>query len=652
MKVDITEVQRACRYLAGVCDGALSEDGHGFNKYDAGFGHSLAIQKNWSLKQAIAAQKMMIKYQNQLKIAGFDTDLILKSEIVVPQIVNKPATVTKNTATLVKGQIEIWFKFDYKTLEMIKSLPGRKFTEDTRGKFWTAPLAQDTVEKLDQAGFELCPELIRFLDTAQKQLPVEELEEIEVDGLKRELFPFQKQGVAFIEQRNGRALVGDEMGLGKTIQTLAWLQLHPEKKPVVVVCPAHLKLNWAQEAKMTLSGDRTIQVISGTDTTQKLYGDIMVINYDILHNKYEEGPKNLVTGKKPIKEIPYSGWIDFILDRNPEVLIVDEAHFIKNSKAFRSKAVTKLGRKCKHVIALTGTPLVNRPIEGYNIVQMIDRTVFPSFWDYAQKYCGAHHTRFGWDLSGASNKEELHQKLKTVMIRRKKADVLKELPDKVFSHVPMELSNREVYQEAEEDFIAFLKDTEGAAAAEKARNAEHLVRIEGLKQLAMQGKMNHVMQWIENFLEESGRKLVVFAVHKVTINALMKKFQKCAVKIDGSTPAPKRHEAVQAFQNNPDVKLFIGNIQAAGTGLTLTAASAIAFVELPWTPGELSQAEDRCHRIGQKNAVNIYYLLAEETIEEQIAALLDEKKKVLNAVIDGGAVEHVQLLTRLLSSFA
>ena len=320
----------------------------------------------------------------------------------------------------------------------------------------------------------------------------------------------------------------------------------------------------------------------------------------------------------------------------------------------RTKATKKLARKVPHVIALTGTPIVNRPMEGFNIVQAVDKAIFPDFWKFAHTYCGAKHTGFGWDFTGATNRSELHQKLtQSIMIRRKKADVLKDLPDKLYSFVPVELENGSEYALAEGDFIRYVQNTKGREAAKKAKQAEHLVKIEGLKQLAVEGKITQAIGWIEDFLDNSNGngKLVVFAVHKKTIDRLMKKFKEVAVKVDGSVSGDKRDVAVKAFQNNEDVKLFIGNIQAAGTGLTLTAASSVAFLELPWTPGELVQAEDRCHRIGQENAVNIYYLLAEGTIEEKIAELLDSKREVLNAVLDGEEMVETKLLTDLIKSY-
>lgn len=640
----VAQIQKATRFLASVCDGAISWDGRGFNKIDSFFGKSLAEQERWSPKQVLAMRKVLIKYREQLQAAGLDTEVIFKGELdfdVLPVKPQTPATkeAAGKKATIDGDRIRIDFPFDWDTVALVKSIPGKKFHAEAYPKYWSAPISIEAAEILSKGGFELAPAIEILLKKAPK---VEELDiPTEPLKLKRELFDFQKKGVAFIESRNGRALIGDEMGLGKTIQALAWLGLHPEKRPVIIVCPAHLKLNWAQEVRMTLPGNPNIQVLQGTDTTQPLTGDIIIVNYDILSNRYD--------GKN---EIPYTGWVDFILDRKPQVLIFDEAHYCKSSKALRTKATRKLASKVKHVIALTGTPIVNRPVEGFTIIQMVDKSLFPNFFDYAKRYCGAHHNGFGWDFTGATNKEELHERLQTIMIRRKKDEVLPELPDKLFSYVPMEIENEEEYAQAERDFIHYLRKIKGEEAAEKAGKAEHLVKIEAMKQLAIRGKMKAAIQWIRDFLDTNGNKLVVFAIHKDTIDRLMKEFGKEAVKVDGGVTAIKRDEAVKAFQNDPAIKLFVGNIKAAGTGLTLTAASSVAFLELPWTPGELKQAEDRCHRIGQKNTVNVYYLLADQTIEGTIAGILDEKRAVLDAVLDGKEVEESSLLTELMRVYA
>ena len=552
------------------------------------------------------------------------------------------------TATLIDEDIEIRFDFDWDVLDAVKSIPGRKFQND-RNKYWTCPLSMDAIRTLRKHGFALDVALQKFQHKATATAEnIQNSSSIDIPELKRNLFPFQKEGVAFLEAKEGRAIIGDEMGLGKTIQALAWIQMHPERRPVIIVCPAHLKLNWVHEIEATLLGKQNIQILYGATPTTDIYGDIIIINYDILANSYEEYRDT--TGKKRYREIKRTGWVDFLIDIKPSVVIIDEAHYAKSPSAFRTKATRKLAKKCPHVLALTGTPIINRPMEGFYIVQLVDRTVFPDFWKYAQDFCDAKHNGFGWDFTGASNQEQLYQKLQTVMIRRKKSDVLKELPDKIYSYIPMEIDNTEEYKNAETDFIEYIRESKGAEAVKKAKAAEHLVRIEALKQLTMEGKINQVIQWIQGFLN-SENKLVVFAVHKKIIDVLMMHFGDIAVKIDGSVSANKRDEAIMSFQNDDKIKLFIGNIQAAGTGLTLTAASSVAFLELPWSPGEAMQAADRCHRIGQKNSVNIYYLLADNTIETKIAELLDKKRKEITAILDGEEVEETQLLTELIKLY-
>jgi SWI/SNF-related matrix-associated actin-dependent regulator 1 of chromatin subfamily A len=623
----VERIQEAVRHLAGVCDGAQSYDGCGFNKMDSSFGKSLAQQERWSSKQAEAGLKLIRKYRNQLLQAGFEAELF-ETELVAVEIPKRTTPQQLKKASLAGERIKIQFPFAHETLAIVKSIPGRKFHGDGFPKFWSAPLSVEAVRTLQENGFELEEALNSFLSRAE--VSVDDVAEITPNGLKKELFAFQKKGVAFIEAKNGRALVGDEMGLGKTIQALAWLQLHPKKRPAIILCPAHLKLNWAKETRETLSGDPKIQILQGTKP-YPITGEIIIINYDIL-------------GK----------WLEKLQTIKAQVLVFDEAHYIKNSTAQRTKATKKLAKNIPHVIALSGTPIVNRPVEGFNIVQILDKTVFPNFWQFAHKYCGAKHNGFGWDFTGATNKEELHKILAgTIMIRRKKADVLPDLPDKLYSYIPMEISNRNEYEAAETNFINYLRQIKGDGAAKKASQAEHLVKIEALKQLTVKGKMEQAINWIQNFITTGNgdSKLVVFTVHKVVIDALMDEFKSIAVKVDGSCSAEQRHAAVEKFQNDPDTKLFVGNIQAAGTGLTLTAASSVAFLELPWTPGELVQAEDRCHRIGQKDTVNVYYLLAEGTIEEKIAELLDEKRQVLEAVLDGNEVEETQMLTKLIETY-
>ena len=525
-----------------------------------------------------------------------------------------------------KPAIKITFPFNYDDLDHVKSIAGRRFHNEGNAKYWTCPFSIDAIESLKFWEFNIDPELEKFLQ--KSKLSVNDVSaNIEIPGLQMKLYPFQKQGVSFIEAKNGRALIGDEMGLGKTCQALAYLQLHPEKRPVVIVVPASLKLNWEREAKIWMK-EPNIQILSGTKTNIPIVGEIIIINYDIL-----------------------PAWFGKLQEIKPQILITDECHYFKNSKAKRTKVVKALGKNIPHIIALSGTPIVNRPQEILNAIQLIDSTIIGSAWGYLQRYCGAKHSRFGWDFTGASNTEELHEKLtSTIMLRRLKKDVLQDLPDKQYSFLPIELDNNKEYKKAESNFIQWLKENKGIEAARKATGAEALTEIETLKQLAVKGKMKQAIDWIKDFIEVDG-KLVVFANHKFVIDTLMTEFRDIAVKIDGSVTGENRDKAVQEFQNNDAVKLFVGNIKAAGVGLTLTAASNVAFLEYDWVVGNHIQAEDRCHRIGQKTSVTIYYLTAINTIEEKLVKMLHKKAQVLAAVLDGVSMKETSIFQELLEQY-
>jgi len=544
----------------------------------------------------------------------------------------KPRSATLTTiGQSVQPKIKVTFPFSYDDLDRVRTLPGRQYHSE--GKFWACPLSIDAVEMLLDWKFTVDPPLLSFLQ--KSKVHVDDIESITVPGLKGKLYPFQQKGVGFLEAKRGRALIADEMGLGKTIQALAWLQLHPELRPVIIVVPASLKLNWEKEINDWMTSMYNVQILSGTTPTpfgtsilNHFHNHIIIINYDIIF-----------------------AWITEIKRLKPQVMILDEVHYTKNNQAKRTKAVKKLGKFIPHVIGLSGTPIVNRPIEIYNAVNIIDRTIFPSQWDYTEKYCARKYNGFGYDVSGASNTEELNYKLtNTIMLRRLKKDVLPDLPDKVYSYIPIELDNVEDYNFAETNFISFVRQYKGKEAAVRASNAQALAEIEGLKQLAVKGKLKQCINWIRDFLE-SDEKLVVFATHKFVIEELMKAFPKITVKVDGSVTGKNRQLAVDSFQKLSTVRLFVGNIKAAGVGITLTAASNVAFIEMGWSSGEHSQAEDRCHRIGQQNSVNIYYLLAANTIEEKIMRLVNKKAKILDQVLNGETISSPGVFQDLLNEF-
>jgi len=546
---------------------------------------------------------------------------------------------SKNYVIEKKGQLWIYFRYDSSLIPKVKSLPKRRWNPDVPGKPWTCENTVSALSRLKEWGFDISKVKSKTTSGIKKGPAPKSASDglrspiTTIKNLHGTLYPFQLEGVNFIESRDGNALLGDEMGLGKTVQALAWLALHPEKRPAVIICPASLKLNWKRETQTWLGIDTKLEVLSGNpekNPAQNQNG-IFIINYDII-------------GK----------WVEWFRRIKPKVIIADECHFFKNSATKRTKAIQKMARMSNHFLALSGTPAVNRPIEVFNAIKIINPGLFPNKMNFARRYCNAHYNGFGWDFTGASHIEELHRILTdTLMIRRLKADVLKELPPKVRTVVPIELNNRKVYDLAEADFIAWVQSTRGNIAAAKAKQAEALARIEALKQLTIRGKIKSVIQWIENYLDTDG-KLVVFATHKETIAELMNHFGNIAVKLDGSSSQTERDMAVHQFQNNPEVRLFVGNLKAAGVGLTLTASSTTCFIELGWTPGDHNQAEDRVHRIGQEaDSVNAYYLVADNTIERDILELIDKKRKVLDALLDGvNTIDEESLLSKLLNQYA
>lgn len=441
--------------------------------------------------------------------------------------------------------------------------------------------------------------------------------------LQTKPYDFQVDGVAFLENTKGRAVLGDDMGLGKTLQVIAWLALHPEALPALIVCPASLKWHWARELEEhagikshVLSGVRTRVLPEDTS--------ILIVNYDILYR-----------------------WRGLLQRRvRPNTLILDECHFIKSRKAKRTYACQKLGRQVEHLIALSGTPIVNAPVEFFTTLNLVAPKVFSSFWKFAFRYCAPKRgfRGRGWNFSGASHLDELHERIKPYLLRRKKEEVLKELPTKTRTIIPLDLSNRREYQNARDAFLLWFKNEKGAKATEHLvrTGADKLVRLGALQRLCGVGKVKSTIHWIENWLHETTGKLVIFAIHHAVIDRLKTKFPNAAV-VTGKVPPKERDAEVRRFQTAPGCRLFLGTLKAAGQGITLTAASTVLFSEFWWTPGDMDQAEDRVLRIGQTaDSIGIYYMTGRETIDDYIISILNEKRRVTSMVLDG--VESEQTL--------
>ena len=562
-----------------------------------------------------------------------------------------------------KARVEIDFDFDWDIVNDVKKISGRKFYDSK--KVWRVNLnhrnltdflqfcqnhsvdiksngISDIIKRIKKKNEEKQDKYQRNRELATKKKP--DLDK--VYGLSRglSLRPFQRIAVEYVEA-NKKVLIGDEMGTGKTVETIGSIH-HLNAYPALIVVPASLKENWREECEKWLPSHRSVGVINASDHNPEFRRRVLIINYDILKKH-----------KKRLSKIDF------------KCIVADESHYLKNKKAQRTKAFKYLAKNVEHRILLSGTPVINRPEELISQLQILGvfKKEFGGFWQFTKKYCDGHKTRFGYDTSGASNLEELHEKLiSTCYIRRNKEQVLTELPDKERQILKFDIVNRKEYDKVEEDVVRYLRDKaledeefqekisdyseflqekmkerEAAKAISKALAAEHLVKLSELRKVTVKGKMSPIASWIDDFLE-SGEKLVLFVHHKAIANALEERYD--CLKITGSVPSEKRQDIVRKFQNDPDEKLIVLNIAAGGVGLTLTAASHVAFVELPWTPGAVDQAEDRLHRMGQKNAVNVYYLLAKDTIDERVYDMINNKRKITAQVNAGKSIEDLDTI--------
>ena len=417
-------------------------------------------------------------------------------------------------------------------------------------------------------------------------------------------------------------MIADEMGLGKTVQALAVLGA-ANAYPALIVCPASLKLNWQREARKWLPGT-TVEILGGTRPGIVPDFDIAVINYDVL-----------------------SSWVGHLPPLR--ALVLDEAHYIKSAGAIRTKAAIQLSDNMTPNglrVCLTGTPVMNAPGELLTQLRFMQRLDdFGGARDFKDRYGRGKHL------------SELNRRLRaTCFVRRRKTDVLTELPPKRWSEVLVEGDPTIMrdYRKAELDIVTFLAERARQAAEEsgattlearqaaadqaiRAQAAEHLVAITALKRLAARAKMPAVREWIEDF-KASGSKLVAFAHHTEIVNILTTEFADgCAV--GGGASNEDRQSAVDRFQSDEGQTVIACSLKAAGVGLTLTAASDVLFVEQGWTPADMDQASDRCHRIGQTDSVTAWNMIAAGTIDEDIAALIANKRMVVDAITDGVTVE-------------
>lgn len=440
-------------------------------------------------------------------------------------------------------------------------------------------------------------------------------------------YDFQLKTIKSLERFSGRAIIASDTGLGKTYTALWFVERKTlgETLPLLIVCPKVIKTQWSKAVKKILKTQPLILESTRPYKTLPAHAQVVIINYDITYH-----------------------WKDVLLAHNFCTTIIDECQAVTNPRAKRTKSVLAIARKTKFCIALSATPLTNRPIELFPIINCLKPNIWNNRMQYIYRYCNPTWTPWGLDYRGASNIPELHNKLKqSCMIRYTTSEVLQELPQKIRRVIPIEIANREQYDLAERDFKHWLKLNYPERQTSSSR-ALALVKIGYLIRLASKLKLRTVVNFINYKLENSNEKIVVFATHRKCIDVLERRIRAKNVVVDGRVTGPARDAAIKQFRGDPDTRVFIGNIAAAGVGLDLIEAGTLYCVELPLKPGPLIQMEGRIHRIGQKQVCQIIYFIAKHTIEETILRLLRRKQQVISGTLDGKKSRDFDLVKLLI----
>lgn len=532
----------------------------------------------------------------------------------------------------------IGFSFNERLVKEVKKFKGAGYNPEN--KEWYIPFALPTVAPLTEwlrcngftegmyyypskrvLSYQEPPVLITGEDVAAacKEL-----------GLKRAPRSYQCEGVAYMIN-HGNCINGDDCGLGKTGQTIVTMELMGTF-PALIITPASVKYNWKKEwAKW--NPDRRVGVIDRKDKYDSTTwdNDVVIINYDILAAKGLDKP----TAK--FGELMRKRW---------QACALDEIHFLKNEKALRTKMAKKITAKIQFVWGLTGTLTQNKPadlIQPFKIIRRFD-DIFGCTKEFKYRYCNAKMTVYGMDCKGFSNLEELHELLRMGgYIRRNKRDVLDELPPLVEQTIDTPITNRREYNRAENDLLTYLEKVD-ITKVNSAINAPHLVMLNTLKQLTIAGKMPFIITYLKEWLEANeDEQLVVFGVHREPLQQLAEQFD--APLIQGGVTAEKKQKIVNEFSNKQH-RLLFANIQSAGTGTDglQENCSNLVYIELPMKSTELDQTNARLERMGQKSSINITFLLAPDTIDQEIQSMVKDKGMITGLVNKGGNEE--ELLTR------
>ena len=519
--------------------------------------------------------------------------------------------------------VRLWMEIDD---YLSKELMTTKLLQKPPKKIWIEKLLSETDKAYHVWGKVLDAHPLNAFWVPKNQIIPREAPDLDVDFTifsHRPPFDHQKEAITKLVS-NKKYILADDMGLGKTSSAIM-ASINLKLKKVLVVCPASLKVNWKREIENY--SDEPIGIVEGKKWED---GKYVIINYDILKN-FHSLPKD--SDKKTQ-----------ILDSKFDLVIIDEAHYVSNGKAQRTKLVNNLTSKIERLWLLSGTPMTSRPMNYYNLLKLVGSRVANNWINYVRRYCDGKQIFRGyrkiWLTFGATNLEELRDKTNDKVLRRLKEDVL-ELPDKIITPVYMELKSK-VYESEMGEYLDWRRQNRNRGLSIQ------LSKLMQVRQIIAMEKVKETTQLIDQCLQQD-KKVIVFTNFTTPLMTLHEKYKKESVILNGAMKKEDRQKSVDSFQNDDKVKVFIGNVRAAGVGITLTAAEVVIFNDLSFVPSDMSQCEDRAFRIGQDKKVSCIYPIYDNTIERTIYEIVNKKKSVIDTVM-GDNINEEDILGELLNS--
>ena len=542
---------------------------------------------------------------------------------------NKTFTLTRSQSDYINKNytekpkiVRLWMEIDD---YLSKELMSTKFLQSAPKSIWIEKLLSETAKAYHVWGKIIDAHPLNSFWVPKNQIVPRENPDLDVDfTVFSHRPPFEHQKEAIIKLvSNKKYILADDMGLGKTSSAImAAITLNLKK--ILIICPASLKVNWKREIENYTQD--TVGIVEGKKWED---GKYIIINYDILKN-FHSLPKD--NDKKTT-----------ILDSKFDLVIIDESHYVSNGKAQRTKLVNNLTTKIERLWLLSGTPMTSRPMNYYNLLKLVGSRVANNWINYVRRYCDGKQIFRGyrkiWLTFGATNLDELRDKTQHSVLRRLKEDVL-DLPDKIITPIHMELKSK-IYETEMGEYLDWQRENKNRGLSIQ------LSKLMKVRQIIALEKVKETTQLIDQCLQQD-KKVIVFTNFTEPLMTLHEKYKKESVILNGTMKKEARQESVDRFQTDDKIKVFIGNVRAAGVGITLTAAEVVIFNDLSFVPSDMSQCEDRAFRIGQDKKVSCLYPIYDNTIERTIYEIVNKKKSIIDTVM-GDNINDEDILAEIIN---